>query len=269
MEIIDAHVHTLPRGEMCGGEVDARLETVLDGLRHRGIRRAVLVPINDISWQPVDEMNDFTEAVVREHEDIVGFVDLDLSQAHYARGIQRLEEDIARRHEHGLCGIKIHPQNLGLQANDWRLLPVYRLAGELNIPVMIHCHPGSCPGTVENSHPRDIEKIVRAFHKTSFVVSHFGGILYFEYMPWLSHDNVYFESSGIITRLRRYYGDDRIQYVWEEIGYDRIFFGSDYPTDDLDAQIEAMKALVPAEHHAAVFAQNVRRFGEPFGWWAG
>jgi predicted TIM-barrel fold metal-dependent hydrolase len=268
VEIIDVHVHALPRGDMCGGEVDARRETVLRGLREKGIRRAVLVPINDISWQPVDEMNDFAEEVVREHENIVGFIDVDLSQAHYAGGIQRLEKDVTRRYENGLRGIKIHLQNLGLPADDWRLLPLYRLAGELGIPVMVHCHPGSSPGTVENSHPAGIEKMVRAFHKTTFIISHFGGILYFHYMPWLVYENVHFDSSGIMDQLVAYYGPDRVRYILGEIGYDRILFGSDYPTAEIDGQLAALKRVIPEEHHQGVLGQNALRLGTAFGWWA-
>jgi len=70
MEIIDAHVHALPRGEMCGGEVDASIETVLTEMKKREISKIVLVPINDISWQPVEEMNDFMENVVLKNKDI-------------------------------------------------------------------------------------------------------------------------------------------------------------------------------------------------------
>jgi predicted TIM-barrel fold metal-dependent hydrolase len=267
MEIIDVHIHALPRGEMCGGEVDASLPVVLKGLQERGIRRAVLVPINDISWQPVGEMNAFTERVVKEHEDIVGFIDIDISQAHYYHGIERLENDIATRYENGLRGVKVHLQNLGVNASDWRLLPVYRLAGELGIPVMIHCHPGSCPGTIGNSNPVHIEKMVRAFHKTVFIISHFGGILYFNYMPWLNHENVYFESSGVADQLKRYYHVDRVRYIFEEIGYSKILFGSDYPTAGIDEQIRAMKEIVPAEYHPGVFRENVLSLGSRFGWW--
>lgn len=67
--------------------------------------------------------------------------------------------------------------------------------------------------------------------------------------------------------LERYYGVDRIQQVFEEIGYDRILFGSDFPTTSLEAQIEVMKRVVPAEQHQEVFWQNARRLGERFGWW--
>lgn len=268
MEIVDVHVHALPRGEMCGGEVDARLGTVLRGLQERGIERAVLVPINDLSWQPAEEMNDFAEGVIREHPGIVGLVDVDISRAHYYGGIQALEAEVTRRIENGLQGIKIHPQNLGTQADDWRLLPLYRLAGELGVPVMIHCHPGSCPGRIEDSSPIAIEKVVRVFHKTTFLVSHLGGILYFPYMPWLNHENVFFDSSGVMEPLARFYGVDRIRVVLEEIGYDKILFGSDYPTEGIDEQVEILKEVVPAEHHRAVFAENALRLGERYGWWA-
>ncbi len=268
MEIVDVHIHALPRGEMCGGEVDARLEAVLAGLHARGITQAVLVPINDLSWQPVAEMNDFTEQAVRDHPGLVGLIDIDLSRAHYAGGLQRLEDGIVRRYENGLKGIKVHLQNLGVQANDWRLLAVYRLAGEIDIPVMVHCHPGSSPGTVENSSPVDLEKIVRAFHKTTFIVSHLGGILYFHYMPWLVYENVRFDTSGIMDQLVRYYGPDRVRMILEEIGFDRIVFGSDYPTADLDGQISALETVVPAEHHDRVFRRNALRLGQAHGWWS-
>ncbi len=267
-DLVDVHIHALPRGEMCGGEVDARLETVLLGLRERGIQRAVLVPINDLSWQPVDEMNDFAERVVHEHDGIAGLVDVDISRAHYHHGIQALEAEVARRIENGLRGIKIHPQNLGAQADDWRLLPLYRLAGELGVPVMIHCHPGSGPGRIDDSSPMAIETVVRVFHKTTFLVAHLGGILYFPYMPWLNHENVYFDTSGVIESLARFHGVERIRLLLDEIGYDRIFFGSDYPTAGIDEQLAILKEVVPPEHQPGVFAENALRFGERFGWWS-
>lgn len=267
MEIIDAHVHALPRGEMCGGEVDASIETVLTEMKKREISKIVLVPINDISWQPVEEMNDFMENVVLKNKDIVGFIDIDLSKVHYYNGVRKFEEDIIRRCGNGLKGIKVHPQNLGLNVNDWRLLPVYRIAGELKIPVMIHCYPGSGPGFLENSHPRYIDRIVRAFYKTTFIISHFGGILYFNYMPWINHENVYFESSGVIKSLKEYFGVERVRYIFEEIGYDKIFFGSDFPTEDIDEQISIMKEIIPTEFHNTVFSENIKEFGKRFNWW--
>lgn len=42
VQIIDCDFHALPRGEMCGGEVDARLESVLAGLQAQGIENGVL-----------------------------------------------------------------------------------------------------------------------------------------------------------------------------------------------------------------------------------
>lgn len=104
MEIIDAHVHSLPRGTMDGGETDARLETVLSGLRAHNISRAIFVPINDAWWQPVDDMNDYMVEVVRKHPSIVGFIDIDISKAHLYGGIERLEKDIEMRYSSGLRG---------------------------------------------------------------------------------------------------------------------------------------------------------------------
>lgn len=267
MEIIDAHVHSLPCGTMNSGRVDVNYKTVYQGLLKRGIKKAVFVPINDISWQPVDEMNDYLIDIVTNNPDIIGFIDIDLSKVHYNNGIKDIEKDITTRYESGLKGIKIHLQNLGVNADDWRLLPIYRLAGELNIPVMIHCHPGSAPGLIDNSNPKYIEKMVRVFHKTQFVISHFGGIPYFEYMPWLNHENVYFDSSGVLRQLKNYFGIERIRNIFEEIGYDKVFFGSDFPTENIDEQIEILKEIAPVENQEKVFSKNIIEFGKQFNWW--
>jgi predicted TIM-barrel fold metal-dependent hydrolase len=266
MEIIDAHVHTLPRGDMCGGEKDVRLETLLAALQAHGIGRACLMPINDLSWQPVREMNDFTVQVVKDHPQLVGFIDLDLSQVHYAGGVEALEAEIVRRQEQGLRGIKVHPQNLGLDADDWRLLPVYRLAGEVGLPVMIHSYPGSPPGCMENSHPRHIEKVVRVFHKTTFIIAHLGGRAWFPLMPCLAHEHVYFDTSGVLRELGALYSVEQIRPVLHEIGYERIVFGSDFP-EEIAPQLALLREVIPAEHHEAVLAGNIRRVGRRFGWW--
>lgn len=87
MEIIDAHVHSLECGIMCGGEVDVRLEPVMNGLNEMGISKALFVPINDISWQDVDKMNDYMVDIVKNNKNIIGFIDIDISKVHYYRGI--------------------------------------------------------------------------------------------------------------------------------------------------------------------------------------
>lgn len=267
MEIIDAHVHALPRGTMCGGEVDARLETLLAALEANRIAMAVLVPINDLSWQPVQEMNAFTVQAVKDHRELVGFIDLDLSRVHYTGGVAALEAEIVRLQGQGLRGIKVHPQNLGLDADDWRLLPVYRLAGEIGLPVMIHCYPGSPPGTMENSHPRHIEKVLRVFHQTTFIIAHLGGVPYFPLLPLLSLDNVYFDTSGVLRELWDFYRPGQIRQVLGKIGYERLLFGSDFP-EEIAPQLAVLREVVPEEHQEAVLAGNIRRLGERFGWWA-
>ena len=86
-------------------------------------------------------------------------------------------------------------------------------------------------------------------------------------MPWLNYGNVRFESSGIMAQLQRYYGMGRVRFIFEEIGYDKILFSSDYPTAELDGEIAAMQEIVPAEHHDRVFRENALHLGARFRWW--
>ena len=267
MEIIDAHVHTLECGTMCSGEINVKFETVRQGLREKGINKALFMPINDISYQPVKAMNEYMVEVVKDNKDFVGFIDIDISKVHFHQGIKKLDAEIIKYYNKGLQGIKIHLQNLSVYADDWRLLSVYRTAGELNIPVTIHCYPGSPPGLSDHSNPKRIEKMVRSFYKTDFIVAHFGGAKYFHDMPLLNQENVYFETSGVMKELLKYYGKEMVTRVFTEIGFDSILFGSDYPTVDIDETIEILKEVVPKNQLARVMHKNISELGQKYSWW--
>lgn len=132
---------------------------------------------------------------------------------------------------------------------------------------MIHCYPASPPGLSDHSDPVAIEKMVRVFHKTKFVVAHFGGEKHFDDMPNLNHHNVYFETSGVLPVLIQYLEKDKIGRVFEGLGHHKIMFGSDFSTADLDQTIEILKELIPREELENVMAKNILRFGKQFGWW--
>jgi predicted TIM-barrel fold metal-dependent hydrolase len=265
MEIIDVHVHGSPHPEKRGEK--ERLDNVIAAHHEQGIRRFVLIPMNDVSQQPAGEMNIFTANAVSTYPDIAGFIDLDLSQAHsFCNGVPALEKEIAQAYEQGLRGIKVHPQNLGVDADDWRLLPVYRLAGELGIPVMVHCYPGPTPLGLNHSHPEKIQKVVRVFHRTTFVLAHLGGIPHFPLMAWLSADNVYFDTAGVMKELWAFYSIEQLRYIFSQIGYDRLLFGSDYPYS-IAQTLTILKEVVPPENQAQVFSENAALLGTRFGWW--
>lgn len=201
MEIIDAHAHALPRGAMDGGQADARLETLLSAMRTHGIARACLMPINDTSWLPVREMNDFAVRAVQDHPELVGFIDLDLSQAHYTGGLAALEAEVVR------------------------------------------------------------------FHRTTFIVAHLGGVPWFPLVPLLAHDNVCFDTSGVLPQLRAFYSPTQIQHVLQGVGYEHVLFGSDFP-EGIVPQLAVLREVIPTEHLEAVLGGNTRRVGTKHGWWS-
>ena len=267
MDIIDAHVHTLEVGTMCSGSVNVEFAEVKKGLNKYGIDRALLMPINDISWQPVKPMNEYLVEIVNTYENFEGFIDIDISKAHLANGIKELEEEIKYYHKKGLKGIKVHLQNLGVYADDWRLLPVYRLAGELNIPVTIHCYPGSPPGLSDHSNPKHLEKVIRVFHKTDFIIAHLGGVKYFYEMPILNHDNVYFETSGVLPSLKEYIGINNMAKIFRKLGFENIIFGSDYPTKEISEAVNILKEIVPENELNKIMHKNILKLAAKYNWW--
>lgn len=70
MKLIDMHMHTLECGKMCGARVDATYGVIEKEIMSKGIDKAVLMPINDILWQPTKKMNEYLASLVADNSKI-------------------------------------------------------------------------------------------------------------------------------------------------------------------------------------------------------
>lgn len=91
--------------------------------------------------------------------------------------------DRVRRHvgAGGFRGVKIYP-NLGYYPNDPKLMEVYQICQDNNVPVMSHCTPHgmwknglSEAERIERSHPRNYEDILWKYPGLRLCLAHFGG----------------------------------------------------------------------------------------------
>jgi predicted TIM-barrel fold metal-dependent hydrolase len=78
-------------------------------------------------------------------------------------------------------GLKIYP-NLGYFPQDEKLMPVYAICEERNVPVMTHCSTGgiwqrglSYSDRVRLSHPSNYEMILQKHPRLRLCLAHFGG----------------------------------------------------------------------------------------------
>jgi predicted TIM-barrel fold metal-dependent hydrolase len=134
-EIFDAHVHL-------GHDIDGFrgvYEDLVAGLAKWSIQGAFMFCMDEPDRQPAFRApNDRTLAFAERSEGVlIPFVRLDLSEEPIEEAVRCLDR--------GARGIKLHPRAQGFLLNDERLAPVFELAAERLVPILIHGGRGLPP----------------------------------------------------------------------------------------------------------------------------
>ena len=134
-EVFDAHVHL---GEDVDGMV-GRYEDLIDQMDRYGMSRCFMFCLDEPDRHPAFRAaNDRTLAFAARSEGrIIPFVRLDLNEKPVEEAIRCLDL--------GACGIKLHPRAQKFDATDGRLRPVFELAAERRVPILIHGGRGLPP----------------------------------------------------------------------------------------------------------------------------
>ena len=135
VELFDAHLHLGTDIDGMVGDYD-RLEQLM--ARYR-IRRAFMFCLDEPDRHPGFRAgNDRTLAFAeRSGGRLIPFVRLDLNESPI--------EEATRCLDRGARGIKLHPRAQKFTATDERLGPVFRLASERRVPILIHAGRGLPP----------------------------------------------------------------------------------------------------------------------------
>jgi predicted TIM-barrel fold metal-dependent hydrolase len=158
-EIFDAHVHL---GEDIDGFSGSYEELMAVNDRY-GISRCFMFCLDEPDHHPAFRAaNDRTLAYAKRSEGrLIPFVRLDLAE-------QPIEE-ATRCLDLGASGIKLHPRAQRFLLNDERLAPVFALAAERRVPILIHGGRGLPPIAKELAH------LVERYPEAQLIIAH-GGI---------------------------------------------------------------------------------------------
>ncbi|MEL7672051.1 amidohydrolase family protein [Methanobacterium sp.] len=229
----DAHVHVIPeekRQELIKnyGETaswsKANVNILLGNMDQFNIEKALLLPINDSkTFYDMNKTNEFIASIVSKAPDrLFGFADLIIKDAYgMYEGAEELEHAIK---DLGLRGLKIHPSNLNIPADDLRLIPVLRKAAELNVPVMYHSYPWG-PGFYDMSSPDKINRMIKIFPDIKFITAHLGGMRYMDAIRAVDMVDI----SVTIVELVELYGIKITNNILRKFGVERLIFGTDFP----------------------------------------
>ena len=157
-EIFDAHVHL-------GHDIDGMTGVYedLERINERyGVSRCFMFCMDEVDRHPAFRAaNDRTLAYAeRSDGHLIPFVRLDLSEEPI--------EEATRCIDLGARGIKLHPRAQRFLLNDERLTPVFELAADRNVPILIHGGRG-LPPIAEHLH-----RLVERYPGSQLIIAHAG-----------------------------------------------------------------------------------------------
>jgi predicted TIM-barrel fold metal-dependent hydrolase len=205
-DIFDAHVH-------CGTDIDgfvSPLEELTTFLQASGASRAFCFCLDEPDRHPAFRAaNDRTlDAASRSNGLLIPFVRLDLTTEPVEEAVRCLDR--------GARGIKLHPRAQSFLLNDDRLEPIFAVAAERRVPILIHGGRGLPPIA------DDLLRLVDRHPESQLIIAH-GGIADLAALAsrFAEHPGVYFDTSiwGAVDVLDLYY----------RVSPGQLLYASDYP----------------------------------------
>lgn len=171
----------------------------------------------------------------------------------------------------GIYGaIKINLGFMHVHADDPRLMPLYALAREFDIPVLFHSgDTGWHRSKLKYAHPLSLDEVIVDHPDVNFVLVHSGN-------PWFTdaavlaakNHNVWLELSSIIegslsdvsqATLGRLMVEP-IRWMLDYTGKpERFLFGSGWPSVDYPGYVAACASAIDEQYHRQVFFDNAAR----------
>jgi predicted TIM-barrel fold metal-dependent hydrolase len=157
-EIFDAHLHLGHDIDGFSGQYE-ELERIMDAY---GISRAFMFCMDEPDREPAFRApNDRTlEHAERSGGRLIPFVRLDMNESPIEEAIRCLDR--------GARGIKLHPRAQRFLLNDERLAPVFELAAERRVPILIHGGRGLPPIA------DDLSRLVDQYAEAQLIIAHAG-----------------------------------------------------------------------------------------------
>ena len=124
--------------------------------------------------------------------------------------------------EYGLDGIKIHPNNTGIDLDSAYNQAICAYAQENKIPVAIHSYPNK---EDDRSAAHRIVNVLAQYPELTVIVSHMGAHQWEQLLP----TRCFVDISAILPDYVRTYGTPKTNEILRSFGADRLIFATDYP----------------------------------------
>ncbi len=138
-------------------------------------------------------------------------------------------DELERMKALGLKGIKLHPEYQGFEADESRMMPIYRKIASLDLITVFHAGQDIGFMPPAKASPDRLIAALPAFDGAPVVAAHFGSyIMWDEVYDKLCGLPLYFDTSFCFGRIQH----PLAQAIVEKHTPDKILFGTDLPWSD-------------------------------------
>jgi len=157
--------------------------------------------------------------------------------------------EFQRLTEMGARGLKLYPSYNHFYPNERRMYPLYDMAQEKGLPVLLHTGSSVFRGSkIKYADPLHLDDVASDFPDLVLIMAHGGRGLWYDQAFFLSrlHPHLYLEISGLPPQ-------NLLKYFPElERNIDKIVYGSDWPgIRSISTNIEAIRKLPLREESIA------------------
>ena len=189
------------------------------------------------------EGNDQVLAAAREHAD--RFIPFTTANPWYG---EKAVEDLDRTFAEGAAGLKLHPRMQGFRITDPIVRPLVELCIDRGRPIYFHT------GTPIASMPYQLNELAMQYPEATLIMGRMAWSDFWNDVPYACRgvDNIFLETSHHVPHF--------IGRCMAELGSGRMVYGSDWPIQCMDLEIEKIRRYVPHEEDRAnLFGRTLAR----------
>ncbi len=256
--IIDALTHIHPMPNAFGNDCDLRTEFLIEELDKSPVDKAIVTAIEGDT--PYCTPTAYVIEQCAKHPDhLIGFASV--NPLTNPNAVSDLESHVRNG---GMRGLKLHPRHQHLAADDERIIPVVEKAAELGIPVTI-CGSQWKHAPLRDQLPMNVDVLAKRVPEAKIILAHGGGFHFMDaFVVAVANENVYLETSISMKYFADTPFEDQYIFTLQQIGADRIIFGSDHPEDPLSICYMRSVAMLEkhgfsAEDQAKILGGNIQK----------
>jgi uncharacterized protein len=224
----DLTLGSLTRGGMRATHTVPNLAREMDEL---GVVKSVILPID---FPFISKNHAYAAEAAKRDDHIMAFGSV---HPYTPRAQEKLDEQA----HNGALGIKVHPNVQCVRPDDARARELYKMAGQRNLPILIHCGPVGIEPALGRylTQVKWYERGIAENPRTTFILGHAGALQFDEALALQrKYPNVWLEtSSQSLSNLKA---------IVARADPDRVAFGSDWPF--YHQAIPLAKVLIATEH---------------------